>query len=235
MVILFITSWLTGCSDPDAEKRGDYIIKSSRLMLTSDAFLEELDIKRAAYPYTLRENPTEYNEMVIHLVHVLSEELVLLSAADQKGVTVTDQEIQLAEDEFLKDFPDDSFDQILLENAIPYLVWKKQFKKNLIMEKFIDQELKKKIEITTEEMVEFYNQNLVMSKNKADPDASVFTKIENEKELVSRLRFQKTQNRYDAWIQQLKTEYPVEINKDKLKTFLIEIENSEGSKYEKEN
>ncbi|MBU2452717.1 MAG: hypothetical protein KJ668_05315, partial [Proteobacteria bacterium] len=65
--------------------------------------------------------------------------------------------------------------------------------------------------------------------------ALVLTKIENEKELISRLRLQKTQESYDEWIQQLWTQYPVEINKEKLKTFLIDIEKSKGSVNEKEN
>ncbi|MBU1341680.1 MAG: hypothetical protein KKE44_01380 [Proteobacteria bacterium] len=213
----------------------DFIIKTSLMSITSADFSEELDLKRAAYPYNIDENSAEYNEMVIFLVEMLSEEVVLLSASAAKGVTVTDQEVQSAEDKFKKDYPEDSFDQMLLENAISYSFWKKRFKANMIMEKFIDQELKKKIEITPQDIVAFYKNNTLATGRELDNKALVLTKIENEKELISRLRLQKTQESYDEWIQQLWTQYPVEINKEKLKTFLIDIEKSKGSVNEKEN
>lgn len=226
---------LMSCSEPATEKSPRFLIKTPVMTITSSDFLEELDLKRAAYPYTIHENPAEYNEMVIHLVRMLSEEIILLSAAAGKGVIVTDSEVDLAEKEFKKDYPDDSFDQILLENAISYSFWKKRFKKNMIIDKLIDQELKKKIEITSRDIVEFYKKYRMADAQDSDNKALVLKKIKNEQELVSRLRFQKTQDQYEEWIQQLGKEYPVEINKDKLKTFLLDIEKSEGSENEKEN
>lgn len=97
------------------------------------------------------------------------------------------------------------------------------------MDKLIDQELKKKIEITSLDIVEFYKKYRIADAQDPDNKALVLKKIENEQELVSRLRMQKTQDKYDEWIQQLGKDYPVEINKDKLKTFLLDIEKSEGS------
>ena len=220
---------LMGCSEPAKEKAPRFLIKTPLMTITSSEFLEELDLKRAAYPYNIHENPAEYNEMVIHLVRMLSEEIILLSAAAEKSVIVTDQEVESAEEEFKKDYPDDSFDQILLKNAISYSFWKKRFRKNMIMDKLIDQELKKKIEITSLDIVEFYKKYRIADAQDPDNKALVLKKIENEQELVSRLRMQKTQDQYDEWIQQLGKDYPVEINKDKLKTFLLDIEKSEGS------
>ena len=234
---VFICSflWHTGCSEPEKEMNSHFLIKTSSMLITSTDFSEELDLKRAAYPYDIDENPAEYNEMVIHLIKTLSEEIILLSAAVDKGVNVTDQEIESAEDEFKKDYPEDSFEQILLKNAIAYTFWKKRFKKNMIIDKLIDQELKKKIEITPQDIVEFYKSHHIADIQEPDKNALVLKKIENEKELVSRLRLQKTQDHYDEWIQQLWKDYPVEINKEKLKTFLIYTEKSEGSGNEKEN
>ena len=53
--------------------------------------------------------------------------------------------------------------------------------------------------------------------------------------MVARLRAQKTQENYSKWMQNLYIAYPVEINKDKLKNFLIEIKENKESKNEKEN
>ena len=159
---------LMGCSEPAKEKAPRFLIKTPLMTITSSEFLEELDLKRAAYPYNIHENPAEYNEMVIHLVRMLSEEIILLSAAAEKSVIVTDQEVEFAEEEFKKDYPDDSFDQILLKNAISYSFWKKRFRKNMIMDKLIDQELKKKIEITSLDIVEFYKKYRIADAQ--DPD-----------------------------------------------------------------
>jgi len=224
---------LAGCSKPEEKKPPEFLIKTSSITITSSEFFEELDLKKTAYPYNINENPAEYNEMVIHLVEMLSEEIVLLSAAAAKGVVVTDQEAQSAEKEFKKDYPEESFDQILLNNAISYSLWKKRFKKNMIIDKLIDQELRGKIEITSRDIVEFYKKHNLEDTGKTDNKASVLKKIENEKELISQLRIQKTQDNYGEWIKQLWSSHAVEINKEKLKTFLIDIEKSEGNKSEK--
>lgn len=224
-----------GCSEPETKKAQLFLIKTPSMIITSSEFLEELDLKKAAYPYNIHEDPEAYNEMVIDLVKMLSEEIILLSAAADKGVIVTDQEVAAAEKKFKADYPENSFDQILLENAISYSFWKTRFKKNMIMEKLIDQELKKKIVITSDDIVSFYKDHRTSDvQDKAD-NGTVLKKIQSEKELVYRLRNQKTQDHYDEWIQQLGKAYPVEIDTEKLKKFLIDIETSKGSKNEKEN
>ena len=76
------------------------------------------------------------------------------------------------------------------------------------------------------------NPNLETSQKK---NTTVLKKIENERELVARLRAQKTQENYSKWMQNLYIAYPVEINKDKLKSFLIGIKKNKEYKNEKEN
>ena len=213
---------LAGCGEPEEEKNTQYLIKTPLKVITSSDFLEELDLKRAAYSYNIDENPAEYNEMVIDLVKMLSEEIILLSAAADKGIIISDQDVDLAEDEFKKDYPEDSFEQILLKNAISYSLWKKRFRKNMIIDKLIDQELRQKIQITSRDIVEFYKTY------HSDDKTGEKTKNETEKELVKRLRLQKTQDHYGQWIHELGNVYPVEINKEQLKSFLIDITQSKG-------
>ncbi|MCF6247741.1 MAG: hypothetical protein L3J69_10305 [Desulfobacula sp.] len=223
-ITLFSIFAFFACSEQQPEVQNDFIIKTSFISITGTDFSEELDLKRVAYPYNIKDNSTEYNKMVIHLVTMLTEEIILLSAAEDFGITITDAEFNAALDDFKKDYPEDSFEQILLKNAISYPLWLTRFKKNMIMDKLISRELRKKIEITSRDIVEFYNQfqqsNVLSSK---DSD-SVLNEIDNEKELVSRLRRHKTQAQYAHWIQKLGQDYPVEINKEELKTFLINIE-----------
>ena len=226
---------MTGCGKSEKEVNNSFLIETSLIKISSSEFAEELDLKKAAYPYDIKKNPSEYNEMVIHLVKILSEEIVLLSAAADKQIIVTDQEIDSAEKEFKKDYPEDSFEQILLENAISYPLWKERFKKNMIMEKLIDQELTQKIIITPEDIVEFYTNNNIKTTQKSDSNAMVLNKINNEKELITRLRLQMTQENYNKWIQDLYKIYPVEIKKDKLQDFLLNVNKDKEDKNAKEN
>lgn len=218
---------LSGCGESEKSDTSVFLIKTPALLVTKFEFSEELDLKRAAYPYNIDENPAEYNEMVIHLLKMLSEEMILLNAAIDKGVIITDEELALAETEFKKDYPDDSFDQMLLTNAIPYRLWKKRFKRDMIIDKLVNQELVEKIEITPQDIVKFYNDLKTEQDPKDTGESSGETdkKFGSEMELVSRLRLQKTQEKYEKWIEDLRDLYPVEINKEELRTFMLELEN----------
>lgn len=226
-----------GCNGPEKNLTDPlFLIKTESMGVTHSDFSEELDLKRTAYPYDIEKNPAGYNEMVMDLVQMLSRETLLLSAARDKGVIVTDQEAAAAEEQFKKEYPDDSFEQSLLKNAISYSLWKKRFKKKMIMDKLIDQELKQKIEITLQDVMGFYNKNNIADILKSDEQALGLNQIEMEKKLVSRLRQQKAQDHWEEWIQQLSKEYPVQINTELLKKYLLtETGKSKGRKNEKEN
>ena len=218
LICLFITA---SCSEPEISIQDNFILKTDYMTVTIPDFNDELDLKRAAYPYDIKEMPEEYNQMVIHLVKTLTEETILLSAAKEFGIVVTDDQLEQAVAEFKKDYPEDSFEQILLKNAISYPFWLHRFKKQMIMDSLISQELKKKIQITPEDIVEFYQQHQALDKTVPDK-TSAMGKIGNEKELVSRLRRHKTQEKYEQWIQTLGEKFLVQINEKELKKILIE-------------
>ncbi len=212
-IFLFI---MASCSEPETRIQDDFILKTDDTTVSISDFNDELDLKRAAYPYDIKETPEEYNQMVIHLVKTLTEETILLSAAKESGIVVTDDQLEQAVADFKKDYPEDSFEQILLKNAISYPFWRYRFKKQMIMDRLINQELKKKIQITPEDIVEFYQQHQALDKT------SAMDKIGSEKELVSRLRRHKTQEKYEQWIQALGEKFLVQINEKELKKILIE-------------
>ncbi len=218
----------SGCTNPPEVQAPDYILKTSVMVVSKEDFIEELDLKLSAYPYNIKDNTDEYNQMVIHLLKVLSEELILLSEASQKGILISDQQVDLAESDLKNDYPEDSFEQMLLKNAISYPFWKKRFKKNMILDKLIDQELKQKIEISSQDIVDFYKKHGKEKSQNMSEKGGAAMNFQDEKQLVARLRLQKTQDSYDAWMQELWKKYPVDVDNDKLKTFLIDIETPEG-------
>jgi hypothetical protein len=205
-----------GCTDNKESKSPEYLLKVGEYVISPRAFSEELDLKLAAYPYDFKKDRLGYNQMVFDLVSILSEEGVLLAGANDMGITVSDSELAAAESFHREDYPEDSFEQMLLENAISYSYWKKALKKNLIIDKFIQQELKDKIEISSGDVVSFYNRHTSEEI------------VADENKLVSHLRLEKSQEAYDEWILGLKKRYPVDINKKILTPFLMEMENNKG-------
>ncbi len=202
---------VSGCTEVPETPGPEFVIKVGSNRVLPGEFAEELDLKLAAYPYGLKKNPAQYNQMVFDLVSILSEENVLLAGAMEKQIFVTDSELAAAEALFREDYPEDSFEQILLENAIPYQSWKKMLEKDLTIDKFIQIELKDKIEITADDVVSFY------TRHKSQES------VADEKQLVSHLRLEKSEQSYGEWIAVLKSRYPVEVNKKALSLFLIDM------------
>jgi len=205
--LLFLT--VNACTNTPETADPEFVIKTGSNIVFPEEFAKARDLKLAAYPYDLQKNPEEYNQMIFDLVSVLSEESLLLAAAFDEKILVTRTELLSAVALQREDYPEDSFEQMLLENAISYSYWEKVLKKNLIIDKFIQQELKDKIEILPGDVVSFYNQHINQEI------------VSDENKLLEHLRLKKSQESYDGWITVLKERYPVDINEKVLTKFLI--------------
>lgn len=239
----FIPLWfilcmlLFGCkaSDGTSEVKVNYVLKSGSIIISPDEFGGELELKKAAYPYDINLKTDEYNELVFNLVNQLSEEIVLREAAVEDGISVSEKEVTEAEKAFKKDFPGNSFQKMLLENAVPYSLWKKRFKIKLLMNRVIEKELKEKIEITSEEIAAYYKLQKKSGKfEKQKNDGLRRTGIDG-KELVTMLRIKKAEEEYPAWIENLTRKFPVKINRKELSKFLKKIPLKENSQFKRNN
>ncbi len=210
-VLIFISLSISSCSNNDDLIKPDVnLLQSQDIVITTSEFIEELELRKASYAYNIKDYPSEYNNIVLQVVKDLSEEIVLLHVAREKGIIISEQDFKKAEAVFLKDYPDDSFENMLLKNAIEYSFWKKRFIKRLIIDRLIQQELREKIVISTEDVIQFYNKY----KKEGKPALS-------EDDLIVQLREQKTEEKYSTWIDEAIVKYPVDINKEELKKFLI--------------
>lgn len=206
-----------GCDGKPAPVEKAYVLKSDTVLVTVDEFSEELDTKLMAYPYTIRKNPANYNEMVVDLVSVLVEETLLITAAQARGIQVSDAEVDKAEAEIKSDYPEDSFDQMMLENALSYHHWKERLKKKMIIERFVRRDLEQTVEITPDDVVDFYDRY-------RDEDGNIpeDSELKDEKKLLTRLRMEKSENAYGQWIKDLSDQYPIEMNQKAIAGFFIE-------------
>ncbi|PIE62928.1 MAG: hypothetical protein CSA25_02950 [Desulfobacter postgatei] len=210
----------SGCTDPKKDQGKAYIIKAGTVEISPVDFARELEVKQANYPYDIKDRPSEYNAMVLDLVSDLCDEAVLLAAASARGIDVSDKTLEAAVADFKKDYPEDSFEQILLERAVPYPVWKKRFKKDLVIQKLIMQDLVASQEIHPRDMIAFYDRFAGQAKALDNENL----KMMDEKDLVYNLRIEKSQKVFGEWLQGLQARYPVHIGKPALRTFLITAE-----------
>jgi hypothetical protein len=68
-----------------------------------------------------------------------------------------DAELETAIQEIKADYPEDEFEQMLLESAIPFSLWKDRLRVRLLMEKVVDRELLQPVEITTQDIEDYYS------------------------------------------------------------------------------
>jgi len=112
-----------------------------------------------------------------------------------------------------RDYPDNVFQEILLEYAIPYQSWREGLKTRLLMEKVIAQELGDKIEITHDDISKYYEEHF--EADDTPPDVNEVSKDTNNI-IIKILRKEKIEKAYTSWIKKLKKKYAVEINKKEL-------------------
>ncbi|WP_020587523.1 SurA N-terminal domain-containing protein [Desulfobacter curvatus] len=225
-VILLIAAGLaivlgSGCTDQKKIEQKVSIIKAGNVEISRADFALELEVKQANYPYDIKDNPREYNAMVLDLVSDLSDEAVLLAAASAKGIDVCAKELEAAVDDFKKDYPEDSFDRMLLERAISYPVWKKRLKKDMVIQKLIMQDLVASQNIHPEDMIAFYDRFAEQTEVQNNDNS----KMMDEEDLVLRLRMEKSQEVFGEWLQGIQDSYPVHIDRQVLGSFLINAEN----------
>lgn len=199
------------------DKNEVYLLKSGDIAVTDRGFSEELELKRTAYSYDVQKNPDEYNILVIQLVDQLAEELVLRCAARDKGIVVTAEELKAKENNIRQDYPEDSFEKMLLENAISLDFWRQRLKLNLLFESLIDKDLRQKLVITPQEMVAGYN--IIKNNSEEMPD---------EAELIKKIRMAKAEVEYPGWIKELEEVYPVMINRVKIDRYLKSVKENKG-------
>lgn len=221
LVVLLISSLLPvlfACRKAEkGEAEQSAILSSGNMVVTRSAFEDHLQLKMAAYPMDIRKMPDEFNSMVMELVNDLTEEMILVRAARKKGVGISQNEYRKAEKKLKSDYPEDAFEKMLLRNAVDYSFWKKRFKRQLLIDKYIRQELLDKIEITSGEVVSYYKQLQTDTENKGKKKDKVRM---SEEELVNWIRRRKAQKRYQGWVRDLSEKFPVQVDNEKLKSIL---------------
>lgn len=159
-----------------------------------------------AFPGEHKPNPDSLNDLRVRVLNQLTEELIICEYAGGLGLEVTEAELDKAVQAIKADYPDQTFEETLLENAVSFQVWRQKLARRLLVEKVIAKELVDRVEITTEDVAEYYKTHYAQG-----PPADQSEKDLNVK-IITHLRQQKAEKMYQGWIDGLRKSYPVSVN-----------------------
>ena len=217
MVALLIAGLFISCSVADQNKEDDYLIRVGDRVVTVADFHKAFEIAKAAYPHNLIQKPKDFHQAQVRVLNQLTEELILLERAEELNIEVSDEEVEKSVAEIKKDYPDDVFEETLLEYAVSYQSWKQGLRTRLLMEKLIEHELKNQIVITPDEIAKYYKENY--NQEESQPGTSGDHK-DIDAAIIRHLRREKTEKAYRTWIETIQQHYTIEINKDQWKKIL---------------
>jgi hypothetical protein len=200
---------LVGCGKPAAspEDQGVLVKAGGTAILVRD-FQLALDAVRAAYDPALLREPLVAREIKSRLLDQLTQEALIRERGRVLGITVGEDERDRAEAHIRADYPGESFEQMLLQQAVSYPVWCEQLRMRLLADKVIDAELGSRLAVEPREIVAAADKLPPAEKEQlrgghAEP---------LRQRLLRRLRRQKLESAYPEWIERLRQEIRVTVD-----------------------
>jgi hypothetical protein len=208
---------LAGCADSESKYRDEYFIRVGDSVITVFDFNRAFEIVKVSYSYGAMQQPDAVKEAKLRFVKQMTEEMILQERAKDIGITITDEEVKQAVEDIKRDYPENVFDQILLEYAVSYQLWEKGLETRLLMEKVIAKELSDQIVVTPDDVSRYYQAH--PKKDELVPDIKKVSKDINEI-MIRNLRRKKIEEAYKPWIKELQKKYIIEINKAQWKKII---------------
>jgi len=211
--VLLTVFALAGCADSETGAEKEYIIRVGDIALTVLDFNKAFEIAKAAYHHNEMQDPGILREARLRLLNQMTEELIILNRAQELGIENSEAEVEKAIADIKGDYPDDVFQQLLLEHAVPYQSWEEGIKSRLLINKVVDKELAEQITITPDEIAKYYAENYQGKGLTSDfEDRS----ININEVIINNVRRKKLETAYKSWIKELRKKYMIEINKSQL-------------------
>jgi len=196
-------------------KNDQVVIRAGKSEITAEYLKQVLEIAKTAYP----DNISDKKILMLRakVVTELMEEVLIMERAREMGIVVSDSELEKAVKNIRKDYPDNSFENMLLEQAIPFGLWKKRLRKRLIIEKTIEADLQKDITINQADIELFHKRYPKQSIAPIGDHPLKNEKVKettNTQDIKSFLRKEKTEDAYPEWIKGLKDRYGLYVRFD---------------------
>lgn len=205
-VLLIVLAACSGADD--AGQQETVLIRNDRQVVTLARFERAFSAARIAYSDDSAVDPELIRQARVRLLHEMIEEVMVERRAEELGIVLDEPELEAAIQKFKKDYPADEFEQMLLESAIPYALWKDRLRMRLLMEKVVDRDLVQPLNITAQEIEAYYKAH----EDEFAVDAQEIPEMELKHRILERLRRQKVEAAYRPWMEELRQRYGIEIN-----------------------
>jgi hypothetical protein len=213
LLLFLILGFAVACGQ--VPKDDQVIIRAGKSVITVEYLNQVLEIAKTSYPTNMSESTIQ--QLRKKVVAELMEEVLIMERAREMGISVSDSELETAVKKFRKDYPENTFENMLLEQAIPLSLWKKRLRKRLIIDKTIEMDLQKNITINKNEIASFHQR---FPRQSISPKGDHPLKNENIQEptnsqnIESFLIKEKTEDIYPQWIKGLKERYGLSFSFD---------------------
>ena len=129
-----------GCAD-SREPADEYLLRVGSRHVTVPEFEQAFEISKSAYPWEPDERPELLWIIRRRLLVEMIEELLIFERADELGLAVTEKEVDDYVAEIRSDYPEGVFEQMFIEEAIPYEAWRKRTRDRMLLNKVIEADM----------------------------------------------------------------------------------------------
>jgi len=205
---LMMSAMILACGNTESASRDDYLIRVRDNVVTVTEFQRAVELAKAAYSHSALQNLDVVRALQKRVLRELVELAVFEERAKDLNITVSPADLSRALEEVKKDFPDGTFEETLLEQAVSYPAWEEGLKTRLMIEKVVARDLVSNIAVTTEEIEAYYRDHRKELED-TKPEGPV-TAVDEA--IIRNLRRQKAEEAYEEYVHKLHATYPVEIN-----------------------
>jgi hypothetical protein len=184
------------------------IIRAGKSEITGEYLNQVLEIAKTAYPANMTDS--QLNQLREKVIAELMEEILIIERAREMDISVSDNDLETAVMRIKKDYPEKTFESMLLEQAIPFDLWKERLRKRIIIEKTIEADLKKNISICQADIESFHQRFPKQSISPIGDHPLKNEKVqasENNQNIKTFLINEKIEDAYPEWIKGLKERY----------------------------
>ena len=146
-----------GCSKMKEGVNQEYLISSGDRVVTVSDYNKALSVAKAAYSFEVIQDKEAFKFIKLRILNQMIEEMVLMKMANEEQISVTDEELNQAVADIRGDYPEEEFENTLLENVVSYATWEKRLRKRLLMQKVIKNVLEPQVTVTPEEIQNYMN------------------------------------------------------------------------------
>jgi peptidyl-prolyl cis-trans isomerase C len=156
-ILLFglLLTLLTACT-PQEETSSPVLLRVDGREVTLEQFRKEFS---QAQPPEQKLSEEERKEMERAFLAQLIDRELALAEADRLGIVITPKELEVAISETRSEYPEGTFETSLAERDTTLKEWSQGLQSNLLMEKIIAQTVYSKVEVSDDEVEDYYKKN----------------------------------------------------------------------------